>query len=98
MQVYDEDENENGAVEGLVDLGAANPEKLDEPATVNYYLGEVGEVVGAENKLPISFFSDGVSTDYLWDDQESMKILKVNDVNAGDLFKTCGAEHVANPH
>ena len=61
----------------------------DESGVEKYYLGEVGEVDGTEKKVSISFFSDGKSVDYSWNDQETTKILKVNDVNAGDLFKTC---------
>ena len=31
---------------------------------------------------------------YSWDDEETMNILKANDLNTGDLLKTCGP-HVA---
>ena len=47
-----------------------------------YLLGEVQ----VEN-----FFSDGESDNFPWHAQDTTKILKVNDVTAGDLFKTCGA-------
>lgn len=60
-------------------------------------MGEVGEVDQTGRKLSVSSFSDSVSVDYSWDDQETTKILKVNDVNAGDLFKTCGP-HVVGRH
>ena len=70
---------------------AAPWECEDEPGVEQYFLGEVGKVDEAEKTLSISFFSDGKSADYSWNDQETTKILKVNDVNAGVLFKTCGA-------
>lgn len=58
----------------------------DEPGVEQFFLGEVGKVDEAEKILSISFFSDGKSVDYSWNDQETTKILKVNDVNAGVLF------------
>lgn len=68
---------------------------VDQPGVEHYLLGEVGKADVAEKALSITFFSDGESADYSWHDQETTKettkILKVNDVTAGDLFKTCGA-------
>ena len=37
------------------------------------------------------------SVDYSWDDEEMTKILKVNDVKFGDLFKACGRHVVGRP-
>jgi hypothetical protein len=52
-----------------------------------YLLGEVGE---AREKFSATFFSDGLSSTYSWDDRETTKILKVNDINTGELLTTCG--------
>ena len=68
---------------------------MDQPGVEHYRLGEVGKADEAEKTLSITFFSDGEAADYSWYDpkttKETTKILKVNDVTAGDLFKTCGA-------
>ena len=53
-------------------------------------LGEVGKADEVEKTLSIKFFSDGKWDDFSWYDQDTTKILKVNDVTAADLFKTCG--------
>jgi len=73
------------------DIVAAPCEFVDQPGVEHYLLGEVGKADEAEKTLSITFFSDGESADYSWYDQETTKILKVNDVEAGALFKTCGA-------
>ncbi|CAL6327613.1 unnamed protein product [Bathycoccus prasinos] len=73
------------------DIVAAPWRCEDESEVEKYYFGEVD---GTEKKLSVTFFSDGESTDYSWDDQETTKILKVNDIKAGDLFKTCGSRVV----
>jgi hypothetical protein len=74
---------------------AAPYEFMDQPGVEHYLLGEVGKADVAEKALSITFFSDGESADYSWHDQkttiETTKILTVNDVTAGVLFKTCGA-------
>jgi len=70
---------------------AAPYEFVDQPGVEHYLLGEVGKADEAQKTLSITFFSDGESADYSWYDQETTNILEVNDVTAGDLFKTCGA-------
>lgn len=57
-----------------------------------YLLGEVGswKLEAEKQTLSVTYFSDVVAADYQWDDPELTRILKVNDVNTGDLFKTCG--------
>ena len=74
---------------------AAPYEFVDQPGVEHYRLGEVGKADEAEKTLSITFFSDGEAADYSWYDpkttKETTKILKVNDVTAGDLFKMCGA-------
>ena len=69
------------------DIIAAPWQLNDVSGGETYLLGEVGET---GEKLSATFLSDGLSSDYFWDDQEMTRILKVNDVNTGDLFKTCG--------
>ena len=73
------------------DIVAAPWKFVDQPGVEQYLLGEVGKVDEAEKTLSITFFSDGEPADYSWSDpkttKETTKILKVNDVTAGDLFK-----------
>mmetsp|Transcript_2696 Transcript_2696/g.9648 ORF Transcript_2696/g.9648 Transcript_2696/m.9648 type:complete len:407 (+) Transcript_2696:381-1601(+) len=73
------------------DIVAAPWECADQSGVEQYLLGEVGKVDEAEETLSISFFSDRKSDDYSWYEREMTNILKVNDVTAGVLFKTCGA-------
>ena len=73
------------------DIVAAPYNLADQPGVEHYLLGEVGKVDEVEKTLSINFFTDGESDDFPWHAQDTTKILKVNDVTAGDLFKTCGA-------
>ena len=73
------------------DIVAAPYELVDQSGVEHYLLGEVGKADVVEKTLSIHFFSDGESDDFSWRDQDTTNILKVNDVTAGDLFKTCGA-------
>ena len=52
----------------------------DEPGVEKYYLREIRKVDGPEQKLSITFLSDGLSLDQSWNDQETTRILKTNDV------------------
>jgi hypothetical protein len=64
---------------------------VDQSGVEHYLLGEVGKADEVEKTLSIKFFSDGKWDHFSWSDQDTTKILKVNDVTAADLFKTCGA-------
>jgi len=72
----------------LGDIVAAPWQLGDVSEGVTYLLGEVGEV--RENHLSATFFSDGRPSAYSWDDRETTKILKVNDINTGELLTTYG--------
>ncbi|CAL6334467.1 unnamed protein product [Bathycoccus prasinos] len=73
------------------DIVAAPYELADQSGIEHYLLGEVGKADEVEKTLSINFFSDGKSDDFSWYDQDTTNILKVNNITAGDLFKTCGA-------
>jgi hypothetical protein len=64
---------------------------VDQSGVEHYLLGEVGKADEVEKTLSIKFFSDDKWDDFSWSDQDATKVLKVNDVTAADLFKTCGA-------
>ena len=79
------------------DIVAALWQCLDEGGVDKYFLGEVSKVAHLERRFSVTSLSDGALFDYSWDDEEMTKILKVNDVKFGDLFKACGRHIVGRP-
>jgi len=58
------------------DIVAAPWQCSDVPGVEQYFLREVGNVNRTEKKLLVTFFSDGIPSDYSWDDPETRKILR----------------------
>ena len=54
-----------------------------------FHIGEVGAVSASTERLSVKFFSDDDTCDYEWDDKETLKIVKTNDLSVGGLPKVC---------
>ena len=74
------------------DIVAVPCASSDDSGVSEFYLGEV---VSAAKTLSIVFCDDGKTVEHQLTDPEIARYLKVNDLNTGDILKTCGP-HIVN--